>query len=290
MASENYLNSINPNAEKSFPYLVREVSHGKSAFYDPGFHIMHWHEEFQFIYVSSGSLAVHTLSETFGLSEGEALYLGPEVIHRIEAPVETHYFNFLFPSKMLRFYPGCPANDDLSLLLSGNSISSALLPRTIPWCREALKMLEDLVRFESEKPPFYAYEVILRLFSLLLLVRKQYDPKEISPKGANTEKAKVILQFIADHYDEDISLEDIAQSTHLSKSGCLRAFRLAMKTTPYKYLLEYRLQQAAERLLSTDDPIGRIALDTGFRQVSLFGKYFKEKTGLTPKAYRAAGS
>lgn len=82
----------------------------------------------------------------------------------------------------------------------------------------------------------------------------------------------------------------MAESTHLSKSGCLRAFRLAMHTTPYQYLLEYRLQQAAERLLSTDLPIGQIALDTGFRQVSLFGKYFKEKTGFTPKEYRAARS
>lgn len=289
MASKEYLNSINPNREKPFPYLVREIFHGKSSTPDPGFHIMHWHEEFQFLYVSSGSLSVQTLSETMNLSTGEALYLGPEVIHRIEAPPDTHYYNFLFPAKILRFYPGCPANEYLSAFFTGDFMSPVHLFPTIPWCRQALEKLEELVRLENEKPSLYEYEVLLCLFSLLLILKKHASHAPRLPRGGNAEKTKRILQYIADHYEDEISLEDLAESVHLSKSGCLRCFRLTLHTTPYKYLLEYRLQQAAERLLATDAPIGQIALDTGFRQVSLFGKYFKEKTGLTPKEYRTAG-
>ena len=246
-------------------------------------------KEFQFIYAASGSLTVHTLSETLQLSEGEALYLGPEIIHRIEASVDTHYYNFLFPAGMLRFYPSCPANEDLSSFFAENSFSFAHLSPKVPWAQESLEILKDLSRFEEDKPHFYAYEVLLRLFKLLLL-KKHSTGKETPRRGANAEKAKIILKFIADHYDEDISLKDMAESTHLSESGCLRAFRLSMHTTPYQYLLEYRLQKAAEKLLATDLSIGQIALDTGFRQVSLFGKYFKAKTGFTPKEYRAARS
>ncbi|MEE3452439.1 cupin domain-containing protein [Dialister sp.] len=156
---------------------------------------MHWHEEFQFIYVSSGSLTVHTLSDTLKLSEGEALYLGPEVIHCIEAPVDAHYYNFPSSAKVLRFYPGCPANEDLSALFAENFISFAPLSPVLPWARESLDLLKDLARFEKDKPPFYAWEVILRLFRLLLSVRKHHNPQERPARDANAEKAKIILQF-----------------------------------------------------------------------------------------------
>lgn len=59
-----------------------------------------------------------------------------------------------------------------------------------------------------------------------------------------------------------------------------------MQTTPYKYLLEYRLSKAAEFLMNTDEPVGRIAAKTGFNQMSYFGKCFKMKTGYSPRKYR----
>lgn len=94
------------------------------------------------------------------------------------------------------------------------------------------------------------------------------------------------LQYISTHYGEDVSLEQIASSVNVSKSECLRGFKTCMNTTPYQYLTEYRLLKAAELLKTTDEPIGVIADRVGFRQVSHFGKCFKEKTGLSPSAYR----
>ena len=47
-----------------------------------------------------------------------------------------------------------------------------------------------------------------------------------------------------------------------------------------------RLAQAAARLKDSDAPIGAIAVDTGFQQVSYFGKCFRRKLGMSPRAYR----
>ena len=59
-----------------------------------------------------------------------------------------------------------------------------------------------------------------------------------------------------------------------------------MQTTPLKYLMEYRLQKAAELLATTDEAIGTIAMNAGFRQSSHFGKCFRQKTGYSPREYR----
>lgn len=101
--------------------------------------------------------------------------------------------------------------------------------------------------------------------------------------GARMQK---FLQYISEHYGEDISLDGLAARANVSKSECLRCFKASMQTTPYKYLTEYRLAKAAELLRSTDEPIGHIADSVGFHQISHFGKCFKEKTGLSPRAYR----
>ena len=129
----------------------------------------------------------------------------------------------------------------------------------------------------------------MRLLALVLLLRA-HAPLEHgkAAEDSNTLRTKQILRYIAAHYAEDITLEDLAQSAHCSKSACLRAFRLLMKTTPYKYLIEYRLEQAALLLRQTQTPIGEIAEAVGFHQFSLFGKSFKRMTGQTPKEYRKA--
>ena len=97
---------------------------------------------------------------------------------------------------------------------------------------------------------------------------------------------QAFLNHIEKHYAENLSLEALAKSGNVSKSECLRCFKACMQTTPYKYILEYRLSKAAILLKSTDTPIGDIASSVGFHQISHFGKCFREKTGYSPREYR----
>lgn len=94
------------------------------------------------------------------------------------------------------------------------------------------------------------------------------------------------LRYIETYYMYDISLEDMAASANVSKSEILRCFKTTLRTTPYKYLMDYRLQKAAELLTETDMPIGEIASRIGFGQQGYFGKRFKEKMGCSPGEYR----
>ena len=54
----NYINSVNLNADSDFPYLVLDVVGDQSYPRNPGFQVMHWHEDLQFIYVLDGEIEI----------------------------------------------------------------------------------------------------------------------------------------------------------------------------------------------------------------------------------------
>ncbi len=52
--NHRFINSVNLNAGTDFPYLVLEIINEQSFPRNPGFQVMHWHEDIQFIYVLEG--------------------------------------------------------------------------------------------------------------------------------------------------------------------------------------------------------------------------------------------
>lgn len=72
MNNDSFINSVNLNQETSFPYLVLDVVNDESYPRNPGFRVMHWHEDLQFIYVLDGSIKVRTLQETVVVKKAKA--------------------------------------------------------------------------------------------------------------------------------------------------------------------------------------------------------------------------
>ena len=72
----------------------------------------------------------------------------------------------------------------------------------------------------------------------------------------------------------------------MSKSYFLRLFRRYMGTTPYNYLINFRITQAKELLVLTDHSISEIAQEAGFGDASNFSTRFAKATGQSPMQYR----
>ncbi len=281
-----FVNSVNLNAETDFPYLVLEVIDDQSYPRNPGFQIMHWHEDLQFIYVMEGSIEVRTLDEWLKLKKGEGVFINKNVVHSVNRLDACHYKSFIFPDYFLRFYFGGPAENLVISLVENRDVPLYGFVPGRPWCDHVLSILKKLSLLEESGSGFYAYEVLVSLTSLWLEMRKNISLPSGKKENTVSRRMQRFLAFIEKHYAEEISLDRLAASGNVSKSECLRCFKLSMQTTPYKYLLEYRLSRAAILLQETDDSIGEIASRTGFHQASYFGKCFREKTGFSPREYR----
>lgn len=282
----DYINSINLNADSDFPYLVLDVINDQSYPRNPGFQVMHWHEDLQFIYVLDGEIEIKTLDTSVQVNKGSGIFINKNVIHLVKKAFSCHYNSFIFPDYFLKFYFGSPGATFVERIVGKDELPICCFPKEMNWCKSILSALSRLAYLENRKTEFYAYEVLCLLSALWLEVCRN-----IQVPNGNTDtvigiRMQKFLQYISEHYGEDISLDRLAGSANVSKSECLRCFRASMQTTPYKYLTEYRLSKAAELLKNSDEPIGNIADSVGFRQVSHFGKCFKEKTGFSPRDYR----
>ena len=80
---EDFINSVNLNINTDFPYLVLDVINDKSYPRNPGFQVMHWHEDLQFIYVLNGIIEVRTLDNAIRVQAGEAIFINKNVVHMV---------------------------------------------------------------------------------------------------------------------------------------------------------------------------------------------------------------
>ena len=87
-------------------------------------------------------------------------------------------------------------------------------------------------------------------------------------------------------YDEQYSLDELAQKYDVNKYRLCREFAQYYEDTPLQYLNSVRLEKAKELLLHSDEKIVTIGQMVGIENTNHFIRLFKEKNGVTPLAYR----
>jgi len=284
-----YPNAVNINASTEFPYLVRTAKDHVFSDGTVGFGVFHWHEDLQFIYVIEGEVCVKTLENEVIISSGEGAFVNKNVIHySIGKSATCSYKLFRFPEKFLSFYSGSPAEALTHAFTRNTNVTLVPLNKSEKWCVDALMILKSLVKIEEENKndKYYASQVLISLSQLWLTLISNMDiPKQL-PDDTARKRIGLVLKFIERNYQEDITLDDIAASANISKSEVIRCFHNILDTTPYKYLMDYRLSKAVDMLTDTEMSIREIASCTGFNHQSYFGKCFKEKTGMSPIKFR----
>ena len=88
------------------------------------------------------------------------------------------------------------------------------------------------------------------------------------------------------HFQSQISLEEVADEVNMNKSSFCRYFKKAAEKNFSNYLNEIRIGYACKLLQAdTNRKIAEICYESGFNNLSNFNQKFKQQTGLTPSAY-----
>lgn len=95
-----------------------------------------------------------------------------------------------------------------------------------------------------------------------------------------------IMMLIQSNYSQDIRVEDIASSLHLSRSYLTTLFKKETGRSIKQYLIYYRILSAMRLLQETDDTIASISFQVGFSDPLYFSKLFKTQVGQSPSEYR----
>ena len=113
------------------------------------------------------------------------------------------------------------------------------------------------------------------------------EPVTMQLAGSETyERCVRMMNFIHQHWREDISIEQIAAEEYVSPGYLSRFFKKFTGVTFTEYLVGLRLQNACRDLEHSTDTVTSIALANGFKNTNSFIKYFREKYTITPNRYR----
>jgi AraC family transcriptional regulator len=104
--------------------------------------------------------------------------------------------------------------------------------------------------------------------------------------GLSGQRLRRVLAFVADNYERDLSLGDLAGEAGMSTFHFAREFKRATGTTPHQHLIKFRVEHAKALLAEGEMPLAEVGLRSGFSHQSHFTRLFRKLTGTTPQSYR----
>ncbi|MEJ2880225.1 AraC family transcriptional regulator [Pedobacter sp. GR22-6] len=114
-----------------------------------------------------------------------------------------------------------------------------------------------------------------------------FDSARIYYVFQKSDRIYPVLDYLNQHYDEKISLEQAAEMTCMTPNSFCRYFKKTTGRTLVSYVQELRIEQVCLQLLTSDRKINVVdlAYRVGFNTVSNFNRTFKAIKGMSPKKY-----
>jgi AraC family transcriptional regulator, melibiose operon regulatory protein len=244
----------------------------------------HRHNELELNLVFAGSMSYLFGGHSLTVRAGQLLLFWGALPHRLIACEEGSVCGWLtLPlATFLRF--GLPDN------LTRRVLHGTPITKTMKEMDKALFecWLQDW-QLQNQQTPNSEHQYILELELEAWLRRLAFSLTEqpVKPSKKRLEsKAAQLAEFIAEHYQEPLRIEAIAEQIDLNMSYASTLFKTTFSMTILDYLTQHRIAHAQRLLVTTDKHVLEIALESGFGSSSQFYAAFVKACKQTPLAYR----
>lgn len=253
----------------------------------------HWHKEIEIGYIEEGTVLLESGNRKYSLSKGDLFFINSNVLHamRNQNPGRASVFRSIaFDSSIIS-----SNTDSIYFKRYLHPIIYNANFREFIWKTDAkfFPELDDNIRNAWEiinhEPEDYEISVRNLLSDFFAVLSHVNQTNTIPSNTANfllEERVQIILNYIHANYSQNITLDDLAMATNVSKSEVLRCFKSIINISPIKYLKNFRLQSAAYMLKNSTYSIQTIYELCGFDSNSYFSKSFKEIYHCSPREYR----
>lgn len=287
----NEYHEINHYNDLSFPVELYRGNQFGTIPFGRGLRDFHWHDEMQFTLALNTDVTIQVEGKFYSLKPGQALFINSGRIHAVtKLSSKGEYVSLNFSPKLLTFFPGSRMEKNFVLPYSiGGSPAVLLLDPQDSSCCQALDILHHLNQIWLNKSiadhQYFIAVQIVTLWNILLPLLSEQKESTASSNLIYQKRLQQMISFIYENFSEEIALQSIADSAHISIGECCRIFRTHLQTTPHHFLTEYRIRKSVE-LLSGTQSISEIAGYCGYNQVSNYISKFKRIIGCTPFQYR----
>lgn len=239
----------------------------------------HYHEEIEIVVMLDGLIHMTVDGKCLELKGGDIALVRPFQIHSLETPERSRLYIFKILSPHF----------DFSTIERDEAVVS---PKNAEYLTisECIHLLVEEHRLRDDDP---LKRLALRGATDQLLIRMARLPgvrpitrDSMLAHDRDIELLKTLNDYLLDHYQDNISLEDAAGVCHMSMYYFAHSFKRATGTTFLNYLNGYRLEQAKHRITDTDESFTNIAMQCGFPSIRTFNRCFQKHYKLTPTEAR----
>jgi AraC family transcriptional regulator len=198
------------------------------------------------------------------------------------------------PIEVLHLYLPAHRFDQLSEVCGGTAIKADSI-RYLAGVNDALVRQVGVSLLDELRSPTAAGKVLVESLALVLTARLAQTyaldrPRLIDQSyrrhGMDEIRLRRVLDFMAEHLDENIGINELAAVACLSPFHFIRMFKNRLNMPPHRYLGELRLERAKSLLALGDTPLCEVALACGFASQTNFTRAFRLAIGVPPGKYR----
>lgn len=266
------------------------VTCSKEKYFSP---LWHFHLEYELVYIEK-SYGKKFIGDHIGeFSTGQLYFIGNRLPHmwvndnsyfqknsKKQAVSLVVHFNLNFLSEAFLDSEICK---ELTILLKMANRGLEIMGSSKETILKKLKSINASEGLDS----------IAKLLEILKILIKQKEYKVLSSAGyentfihSKSERINTVNEYIMKQFKEPISLQDVADLTHMNVTSFCRYFKMKTQQSFNQYLINFRIGHAKRLLIHTDLTITQICFEIGFNNLANFNRHFKKITLLTPKEYR----
>ncbi len=245
----------------------------------------HSHEYYEFFYLKAGSCRYMTEGRIYHLEAGNMFIVHPGDRHSTsyqgKVPCERIVIYFkreLIDGEWWKEHADTDAFMGSSCKLSFSLKAKAVIERTL---RAMLS--------ENNMPDGYTSEILLLFMKQFLidLVRRGTVMNDfVRSNDSFGRDIEAVIRYISENYARPITLEEAAESINLAPTYFSRKFKSVTGSNFRDFVINIRIRQASQMLLTTDDSVTEIAQKCGFNSANYFKDCFRRTVGLSPTQFK----
>lgn len=272
--------------DPAFPFYIQYGRHDD-------FLEEHIHLDFDELVIVLRGHADHIVSsETYPIQKGDVFVISSNTAHGYRNVRDFRICNIMFrrdhifnPTDDLCTMEGYHALFVIEPSLSKNHNFTSRLSLRDQTFSTVNQIVNQMISEYNQKKQGYQTFLKSSFLSLSLIFARIYQESSMT----DTEHLAPLITPIAyleQHYQETITVEELAERSGLSVRHFNRLFRDTYHTSPGRYLLQYRIQKSENLLLYTNMPVAEIAYQCGFNDSNYFSRQFHKIHGISPRQYR----
>lgn len=269
----------NRSHDGQFPFIAAEMDGGQPF-------MTHCHQEMELIAVRRGQVAVRCEGEDIVLNPGDVWIVPPFASHSIErADGDSLRLAALTDLKVMGAWTKQEDERiDVQNILECIDLYSGHWPEDT--AHRVFELVENMYQEYEKQDEGWQLAIKTLLNALVLLAIREMPRCERKHPNKQVATLKNILEYVALHYCDHISLEDCAAVAGFNPSYLSRYFRQHMGVTFQEYIKRLRIDKARWLLRNEKISVTEVSYQSGFKDIKTFNKLFKSECGMTPTQFR----